>query len=197
MSRLRTIAPLLLVAVAVIGIGGWAITQNQEMMKQEETRRVAQEQEQKKKDADAIAVAAKTAQTAKANRAAVVSASDEALTALIRDCQRRVEQQITSKANPAFAVYFPSYNANDLEKLSSLGSAMGAATGRPSVSLNRDDFAGEQISAIRRFPAEISIVAESASDSFSGVKRWAAEYRCYLEGLSIRAVEKRGALHFF
>lgn len=203
MSRLKAVSPMMLVAVAVAGVGLWAMTQHREMVRQEEARRIAQkqeqeqEQEQKRKDSDALAAAAKAAETAKANRAAIVTASDDALKALVKDCQRKVEQQITSKANPAFAVYFPSYSANDLERLSSLGFAMNSATGRPSVSLNRDNFEEEQISVVRQIPSEISIVAESASDSFSGVKRWAAEYRCYLEGLYIRSVERRGALHFF
>ena len=70
---------------------------------------------------------------------------------------------------------------------------------RPSVSLDKDDHQSRQIAKLKQyFPDEISVVVESASDSFSGVKRWAAAFTCSLDGLSVTSAnQESGSMHFF
>jgi hypothetical protein len=179
------------IVIALLAIFAWPVPQYREASRKEYAAR--QEVEDRQRIDRAVEEARKGAEAARLRRTAVLSASDESLRSLYKECRRKVSEQIATGSKPTFAVYFPDYDADDLAKLS----AMGSSTGRPSVILNKNDYQAREIAALRSNPSEISVVAESASDSFSGVKRWAAEYRCGLDGLSITTVSRSGAMQFF
>jgi hypothetical protein len=132
----------------------------------------------------------------KAQQAVIDGASDERLISLLSQCQSKISDEIASKSKPVFAIYFPNYTAFELDDLASRAIAMRSTMGRPSLILEDADFVAEKIQWLRRFPSSISVTVESASDGFSGVKRWAAEYVCTLDGLTIKSVN-RGRLYFF
>jgi hypothetical protein len=179
----------------LVGFFLWPVPQMREASRQEELRQQAAEIQRKVEAAEA-AHKASVEMRAK-QRSAIGNASDASLKSLIGDCQRKISDSITAKASPSFAVYFPDYDADDLAKLTAMGFTMNSPTGRPSVLLNRDDFEVRQIDALKRYPDQISIVAESASDTFSGVKKWATNFDCKLDGLSIKSVNQAGAYNFF
>jgi hypothetical protein len=189
----------LCVVVVFVGILAWQIPQYLET--QRKARELLQEQQKQAEAAEAAEAIRKAAEEKKRKdekRAAIAQASDQSLRSLIRDCRQKISDKIAATGSkPSFAVYFPEYDADDLKNLSAMGSAMNMSTGRPSVILNRDDHESRQIATLRRFPNEISVVAESASDTFSGVKRWAAVYTCSLDGLSITSVNREGLARFF
>ncbi|WP_369720157.1 hypothetical protein AB8Z38_23515 [Bradyrhizobium sp. LLZ17] len=185
--------------VSFVGFLVWQIPQYLETQRRErELLLEQQKQAEAAKTAEAARKALEEKKQRDEGRAAVSQASDERLKSLVRDCRQKIGEKIaTTGSKPSFAVYFPDYDADDLRNLTAMDSAMNASTGRPSVILNKDDHETRQIAALRRYPVEISIVAESASDTFSGVKRWAAEYRCTLDGLSVKTVTREGPLYFF
>jgi hypothetical protein len=186
------------IVVALLAVFLWPVPQLREFGRQQDVlRQEAIVAEERQRTVRAAEAAQKVKDDVRARRAAIVDASDESLKSLYKDCRRKITEQIATGSKPTFAVHFPDYNADDLAKLSAMGSAMNTPTGRPSVILNRDEHQAQEIVTLRRDPSEISIIVESASDSFSGVKRWAAEYRCGLDGLSITSVSRAGALQFF
>jgi hypothetical protein len=151
------------VAVALLAVFAWPVPQCREASRTEYTAR--QDAEEKQRLDSAVEEARKAAEAARGRRAAVLTASDERLRSLYQECRRKVSEQIAAGSKPTFAVYFPDYDAGDLAKLSAMGSAMSTSTGRPSVILNKDDYQAREIAALRLDPSEISVVAESASDS--------------------------------
>jgi hypothetical protein len=126
----------------------------------------------------------------------IADASDEKLRSLYNECERKISEAISKERKPAFAVYFPNYDVADLDRLSTIATAMNISSGRPSLVLENESFESKRIERLRKFHS-MSIVAESASDSFSGPKKWAAEYECDLDGLSIKSVRQVGRRFFF
>jgi hypothetical protein len=185
--------------IAFVGFLAWQIPQ---YIESQRIARVLLEEQKKKAEAAEAAEAIRRASEEKKRkdekRAAIAQASDDSLKSLIRDCRQKISNTIAATGSkPSFAVYFPDYDVADLRNLAAMGSAMNLSTGRPSTVLNKDDHESTQIAMLRQFPTEISVVAESASDTFSGVKRWAAVYTCSLDGLSIFSVSRDGPMHFF
>ncbi len=116
----------------------------------------------------------------------VKGASDAQLEGLYTDCERTIADLIGHHSAPVFAVYFPDYDASDLDKFADLASAMRMDMDRPSVELNDTDFHVKRLRILRTIPGiGINVVAESASDTIVGPKRWAASYECSLENLKV------------
>lgn len=185
----------IVVAAIVAAFYLWPTSQRREQARQDALQKEIAENQRKVEQAEAEnrAVAIKRKEQA----SAIANASDEKLKLLYRECEKRVSDTINAASKPAFAVYFPSYTASELRDLATMATAMKTSTGRPSAILGQDDFKARRIEWLRQFPNSISLVAESASDSFSGVKKWAAEYECDLDGLSIKSVRRVGTPHFF
>lgn len=163
---------------------------NADRAKREQELRLKQQTE-----AALVAAAERKAQRLKAE-ALTRNASDAELRSLIRECKNLIEDEI-SKSKSSFSVYFPKYDRAELERIYANSIAMQSQMGRPSTSATESETDLDALKRLRDFPSlPVDITVESASDSFSGVKRWAASYQCRIAGLQVEKVVA-GKRYFF
>ncbi|MDP2354830.1 MAG: hypothetical protein Q8M31_02060 [Beijerinckiaceae bacterium] len=124
----------------------------------------------------------------------IEGATDHSLASLVNECRGSIEKTI--RQSSTFSVYFPKYAPHQLEELGNAAIVFRTKMGLPSTLMTDGDPDDRAISQLRKIPGlPIKLVVESASDSFSGIKRWAASFECSVKDLKVETV-RPGKLYF-
>lgn len=156
-----------------------------------EARRVAAEQmEQQRQKLIADQQAAENRRIHAEKEAAIASASEKQISDLISTCFSSINEKLSKGT---FAYSFAYYSPWDLEKISSLGIGRSGG-GFLSAALDDYNFNSTKWNLDRIMNKDygsrrVSFVVESAADGFR-VRKYAAVWSCWLDGLSVRPPEE-------